>query len=138
MEELHIGERIKERAKELRMGATELGNLINTSKQNVYGIYKRRTIDTGLLKKISEALDRDFFELYTDEGSEDGAPEGTNVSMLYEDLQVMRKEIDKLRGKGNEDLEGATISTLYEDIQLMRNEINELKVKYKSLEKGNG
>ena len=120
------------------MGATELGNLINTSKQNVYGIYKRRTIDTGLLKKISEALDRDFFELYTDEGSEDGAPEGTNVSMLYEDLQVMRKEIDKLRGTGNEDLEGATISTLYEDIQLMRNEINELKVKYKSLEKGNG
>lgn len=33
---LHIGSKIKERAKELRIGSTELGRMINTSKQNVY------------------------------------------------------------------------------------------------------
>ena len=119
------------------MGATELGSLINTSKQNIYGIYKRRTIDTGLLKKISQALEWDFFALYTDSVGEDGGSEGTTIAMLYEDLQLMRNEIDKLRGEGDEDLENTTISTLYADIQLMRNEIDELKVKYKSLKKGN-
>ena len=132
---MHIGEQIKTRAKELRMGATELGRLINTSKQNVYGIYKRRTVDTGLLKKISEALDYDFFELYTEGEEENGDSEGTTVAMLHEDVQLMRRELDKLRVKEEENSGSATISTLYEDLQIMRNEINELRVKYEALEK---
>ncbi len=57
----HIGEKIKERAKELRIGTTELAKLVNTSKQNIYGIYKRESIDTTLLYKISKALNFDFF-----------------------------------------------------------------------------
>ena len=136
MEKLHIGERIKERAKELRMGATELGTLINTSKQNIYGIYKRRTIDTGLLKKISQALECDFFASYIDGEEEGDDSKGTTVAMLYEDIQLMRNEIDKLRSLSSPGSEGETISKLYKDIQLMRNEIDELKVKYTALEKG--
>ena len=58
------------------------------------------------------------------------------MAMLYEDLQLMRDEIDKLRNQGDENLED-TVSKLYKDIKTMRNEINELKVKYKSIEKGN-
>ena len=61
---VHIGEKIKSRAKELRIGPTELGKMINTSKQNVYGIYKRKSIDVEMLKKISEALNYDFFQFY--------------------------------------------------------------------------
>ena len=61
---IHIGERIKQRANELRMGPTELGRLINTSKQNVYGIFKRESIDTALLEKVGKALKFDFFSLY--------------------------------------------------------------------------
>ncbi len=61
---IHIGENIKERAKELRMGPTELANAINTSKQNVYGIFKRESIDTALLQKIGKALNYDFFSLF--------------------------------------------------------------------------
>ena len=61
---LHIGEKIKERAKELRIGPTELGKAINTSKQNIYGIFKRESIDTGLLQKICKALDFDFFTFF--------------------------------------------------------------------------
>lgn len=63
---IHIGEKIKERAKELRIGPTELASLINTSKQNVYGIFKRQSIDTALLQKICKALKYDFFTLFTD------------------------------------------------------------------------
>jgi len=106
MEELHIGECIKKRATELRIGATELGNLINTSKQNIYGIYKRRTIDTGLLKKLSAALDYDFFDLYS-----------------------------KVAISSGDHTDSDNFESLYQDIEQMRNEIEELKVKYESLEK---
>ena len=62
--EIHIGEIIKNKARELRIGPTELGDKINTSKQNVYGIYKRKSIDTALLRKISNALGHNFFSYY--------------------------------------------------------------------------
>ncbi|CAN5889092.1 hypothetical protein BH11BAC7_BH11BAC7_21190 [soil metagenome] len=61
---MHIGEKIKARAKELRIGPTELARAIKTSKQNVYGIYLRETIDTGLLQKLGKALEFDFFAYY--------------------------------------------------------------------------
>ncbi len=72
---VHIGEKIKLRAKEVRIGPTELGKMINTSKQNVFGIYKRKTVDTELLSNISKALDFDFFSYY--------APH-SNVSIVKE------------------------------------------------------
>lgn len=58
---VHIGSLIQARAKALRIGPTELGIKIETSKQNVYGIFKRESIDTELLMRISTALDYDFF-----------------------------------------------------------------------------
>lgn len=61
---IHIGEKIKQRAEELRIGPTELGEMINTSKQNITSIYKREYIDTELLQKISKALKFDFFSYY--------------------------------------------------------------------------
>jgi hypothetical protein len=63
---IHIGEKIRLRAKELRIGPTELARQISTSKQNVYGIYKRESIDTELLQKLSRALNQDFFYYYLD------------------------------------------------------------------------
>ncbi len=61
---IHIGEKLKERADELRMGPTELANLVSTSKQNIYGIYKRESIDCSLLQKFCKALSYDFFSYY--------------------------------------------------------------------------
>lgn len=61
---IHIGGEIERRAKELNLGPTELGRRIAKTKSNVRDIFKRQSIDTELLKKISEALNYDFFELY--------------------------------------------------------------------------
>jgi hypothetical protein len=60
----HIGEKIKERAHELRIGPTELARRINTTKQNVGWIYKRASLDSLLLYEISKALDFNFFSFY--------------------------------------------------------------------------
>lgn len=62
---IHIGQAIKARARDLKIGPTELGELLNTSKQNVYGIFKRESVDTELLRRCSEVLNFNFFSLYT-------------------------------------------------------------------------
>lgn len=62
--DIHIGSEIKKIAKGIHMGPTELGRILSMSKQNVYGIYKRKSIDTALLHKIGLALKYDFFTFY--------------------------------------------------------------------------
>lgn len=102
---LHIGERIKARAKELRIGPTELAGMINTSKQNVYGIYKRKTVDSELLKKISIVLKLDFFSAYYDKQwqksfQESPVPYQTKAAaVLKEELTKLKKEHQELQEK---------------------------------------
>jgi hypothetical protein len=96
--EIHIGSMIRLRAKELRIGPTELGSKINTSKQNVYGIYKRRSIDTRLLVKICVALDYDFFKYYTKSLLLSEAPSNESDSVeARKQLDVCRSESDALQ-----------------------------------------
>jgi hypothetical protein len=64
--EVHIGSIIKARAKALRVGPTELGIKIESSKQNVYGIFKRDSIDSELLYRICIALEHDFFQYFSE------------------------------------------------------------------------
>ncbi|HWY37644.1 MAG TPA: helix-turn-helix transcriptional regulator [Bacteroidia bacterium] len=104
---IHIGERIRQRAAELRMGPTELGRMINTSKQNVYGIYKRKSIDTEILRKLSKALNCDFFQYYYhpdphssiahESGYVYGRKNKNHVSV--EEFQKLKKEFEDLREK---------------------------------------
>ena len=63
---LHIGKKIKDRADQLRIGPTELAEKISTSKQNIYSIFNRISLDTEILSKISIALEYDFFALYSE------------------------------------------------------------------------
>ena len=65
---IHIGQLIKEKVTEKRLSQEALGKMINTTKQNVGNIYKRRSIDTQLLLKLCTVLEFDFFEaFYTEE-----------------------------------------------------------------------
>jgi hypothetical protein len=102
---LHIGEKIKARAKELRIGPTELAGMIDTSKQNVYGIYRRRTLDSDLLRKISLALKFDFFSTYYDKQwqksfQEGQAPYHTKATAAEkEELVKLRKSYQELQEK---------------------------------------
>lgn len=102
---IHIGQKIKERAKELNIGPTRLGEMINSSKQNVYGIFKRKSIDTELLKKISDVLQKDFFEYY---GTPSSLQEDKDnyqklskrkVAEIIKELEKCKKEIEQLKGE---------------------------------------
>jgi transcriptional regulator with XRE-family HTH domain len=66
MEQL-IGAQIREIVEKRGMTVTEFARRINKSRENAYSIFSRKTIDTGLLKLISEVLEYDFFKQYSKE-----------------------------------------------------------------------
>ena len=63
---LHIGMCIK--AELERQGRTSvwLANELGSHRTNIYKIYDKRSVDTGILFHISQILGYDFFRLYSD------------------------------------------------------------------------
>jgi transcriptional regulator with XRE-family HTH domain len=62
MKEIHIGQQVKLILETKGISVTEFARRINKSRENVYSIFTRKSIDTGLLSKISEVLEYDFFK----------------------------------------------------------------------------
>lgn len=52
---------------EKRYSAVWLAKAINCDRRNVYNIFKRKNLDTALLKRISIALHHDFFKDLSDD-----------------------------------------------------------------------
>ena len=64
MNTIHIGHKIEEVFKKTERPKTWFAKKLNCDPSNIYRIFKRKSIDTDLLFKISEILDYDFFTLY--------------------------------------------------------------------------
>ena len=64
MEEVDIGKIIKDVFDKKGLTVTEFAKRINKSRENVYDIFKRKSIDTDLLQIISQVLEYDFFTHY--------------------------------------------------------------------------
>ncbi len=65
MMDVHIGELIEERIAEVGITKAEFGRRINTSRQNVNTILKKRSLDTSVLRNICRVLNFDFFQYYS-------------------------------------------------------------------------
>lgn len=61
---VNIGQTVKKVLEKKGMTVSEFGRRINKSRENVYSIFERKSIDTALLEKISEVLEYNFFNLY--------------------------------------------------------------------------
>lgn len=66
MEELHIGNLIKEVLQRQGRSITWLGKQLGCSRQNIYKILSRPWIYTDMLLKISDLLDYDFFNCFSE------------------------------------------------------------------------
>ena len=102
--EIHIGQQIRKKTKELRIGSTELSKMINTSKQNIYGIYKRKSIDTHLLYAISKALNYNFFKYYFSDETilqvqEPAGEYKSGKSERLTEVELLQKELTELKDK---------------------------------------
>lgn len=69
LQKIHIGEEIKKVFDDSGMKVQSFAEKIFYSRQNVNGIFKRESLDTDLLIKISNALNFDFFKFYRKEDS---------------------------------------------------------------------
>ncbi|HTE29254.1 MAG TPA: helix-turn-helix transcriptional regulator [Chryseolinea sp.] len=101
MEVVEIGQKIKEVFDRRNMKLTEFADELGTVRQNVYRIFKKRHLDTGLLLKISSVLKHNFFQYYVTPGpgSENGnsVPANNDVQEFEKQLELSRKEIVYLR-----------------------------------------
>ncbi len=59
---MHVGKHIQEKLKEKRCSVTWFAAQICCTRSHVYKIFRKSSIDTELLERISLVLDYDFFE----------------------------------------------------------------------------
>ena len=63
---MHIGKLIREQVDSQGKSVVWLANQLSCSRTNVYKIYERPSIDTGLLLRISLILHYNFFAPYSE------------------------------------------------------------------------
>lgn len=96
--QLHIGKEIRKIAKQKQITQVVLAEMITTSKQNIYSIYQRKTIDTGILVKLSNVLEHNFFTYYFNELAFDVDMElKEEINKIKQSLQEKEKEIQYLK-----------------------------------------
>ncbi len=89
---VHIGKKIEEVVRAKRIGISELAELINKSRPLVYDIFDRESIDTALLKRLSEVLNFNFFGLYFP-GNELNAQQQNPPLSKDELIELLKREI---------------------------------------------
>lgn len=62
--EVHIGKEIAKRYQDSGLKLSEFAKRINTGPRNVYALFDRKDISTDRLRKISQVLNFNFFQLY--------------------------------------------------------------------------
>ena len=62
---IHVGSIIKKKFDELGLSVSWFAKELCCDRTNVYSIFKRESIDTSLLVKISTILNHDFFRYYS-------------------------------------------------------------------------
>ena len=105
---IHIGEKIKQRIEDLGMSKKVFADRINKTRNVVYDIFKRKSIDTAQLHLISKVLDYDFFQFYSKDLPRDvKKPVGLSGIMdegAQYDVKSLKEEVQHLKEK-NELLE---------------------------------
>lgn len=66
---VHIGKLIEQELRRQERSVTWFASKLYCDRTNVYSIFKRESIDTALLMRISDVLHHDFFQYYNAEMS---------------------------------------------------------------------
>ncbi len=106
---VHIGRKIEEVVRAKRIGISELAELINKSRPLVYDIFDRESIDTALLKRLSEVLNYNFFGLFFSENGP-GAGQVSPPLSKEEMIETLKREIIEK----NKALESAKVEIEYQ------------------------
>jgi transcriptional regulator with XRE-family HTH domain len=91
---IDIGHKIKEVFDAQNMKLTDFADELGTVRQNVYRIFKKRHLDTGLLLKISQVLNHNFFQYYISTPQSTQEQESEQVSRLQSEALEHKQELD--------------------------------------------
>lgn len=99
MAKVHIGKRIKEVVDKSPITVTDFAASINRSRDIAYKIFKRETIDLGLLQKISTVLNHDFFSYYSELPMVKEEKSGYGKKAELDELKAIKKQLAELEKK---------------------------------------
>lgn len=121
---INIGQKIKEVIEIRGMAKTELARRMNMTSSNVHKIFMRKTIDTGLLMRLSVLLEHNFFRYYSENESK---KEMVHLQMSEPDENSHYYE--KLKEKFTFEIEALSkeIKYLREINELLRERLNKPK-----------
>ena len=106
---IHIGKKIKEEVYRQRIPITDFAKRISRSRNVVYNIFERASVDTLLLNKIGKVLNCDFFSVYSaqKEYSQEGIksfnfndPE-TNYLKSSEEISLLKQQVELLTSQND-------------------------------------
>lgn len=103
MVDIEIGPKIQEVFESRNMKLTDFADELGTVRQNVYRIFKKRHLDTGLLTKISAVLNHNFFQYYVESDGQQRVEASQLIELqgklsdLEQQLALSRKEVDYLK-----------------------------------------
>ncbi len=89
---LHMGKLVKEITEKKQISPTRFGEMLNTSRTNVYSIFTRQEIKLDLLRLISDKLDYDFFQHLSHENTEIFDNKSANIIIKIEIRNEMMHE----------------------------------------------
>lgn len=96
--EKKIGQIIKEVVDSRNVTVVAFSKAIGVTRNNVYDIYDRQSIDTELLKKIGQYLSYDFFQHYIDRDTVQKIlfSEKINPSKILVEIELNEDEMMKI------------------------------------------
>jgi transcriptional regulator with XRE-family HTH domain len=94
--QVHIGEKVQQVFEQKGLKLSDFADQLGTVRQNVYRIFKKHELDTGLLSKISQVLDHNFFQYYCPTDDQDSLQD-LRIQKLEEELMLSKKEINYLK-----------------------------------------
>ncbi len=90
---IHIGKLILQQVHEQGICKSELARRLNVSPQNVYSLFKRKTVQASMLKKKSVALRFDFFSVYEKEEFENSSRNAPRTLDSNSDRYIEYREL---------------------------------------------
>ena len=104
---IHIGKKIKEEVYKQRISITTFAKKISRSRNVVYDIFERESVDTDLLNKIGKVLNCDFFSVYS--AQKEYSLEGTKTFNLKEPETTYNKQEETSLAQQNQSLKNEIV-----------------------------
>ena len=107
---IHVGKKIKEELYRQGLSVSKFAKKINRSRNVVYDIFERESIDTALLNKIGKILNCDFFSLYSIQKEYSlestknfyvGEAPALYIKSQNEEVKLLQKQIEALQTEIN-------------------------------------